>query len=197
MMTNKKIKIAITGGPSGGKTTLIDALQKDLTGKLAVVPEAATILYRGGFPRKATELNRRHAQRAIVFIQKELEDLIVATSETNLIVCDRGSLDSIAYWPADENDFFTSLKTDKKTELARYDWVIHLDTASLDSFDSSNPIRTENHTEAMLLNEAIKKAWEGHPNRILIEHEKNFLDKISKAKKLITDLMSQLETTDF
>ena len=197
MMTNKKIKIAITGGPSGGKTTLIDALQKDLYGKLAVVPEAATILYRGGFPRKSNELNRRHAQRAIIFTQKELEDLAVATSDTDLIVCDRGTLDSIAYWPADENDFFASLKTNRKAELERYDWVIHLDTASLDSFDSTNPIRTESHNEAMLLNEAIKKAWEGHPHRILIEHEKNFLDKITKAKKLITDLMSQIETTDF
>lgn len=50
----QKVKIVVTGGPSGGKTTLIEALQKDLKGKVAVVPEAASILYRGGFPRRST-----------------------------------------------------------------------------------------------------------------------------------------------
>lgn len=197
MLTNKKIKIAITGGPSGGKTTLIEALQKDLSGKLAVVPEAASILYRGGFPRKPTENNRIHAQRAIYYTQKELEDLTSETANTNLIVCDRGSLDSIAYWPKDEAHFFAHLKLDKNAELARYDWVIHLDTASQDAFDTSNPLRTESFQEAMLLNDAIKKAWADHPRRVLIAHENNFLNKIGKAKKLITDLLSQIDTTDF
>lgn len=192
-----KIKIAITGGPSGGKTTLIEALQKDMKSKLSVVPEAASILYSGGFPRKPTPLGRRHAQRAICFIQRELEDLIESESKSTTIVCDRGSLDSIAYWPGDADDFFASIGTSRVEELKRYQWVIHLDTADGDSFDTSNPIRTESHKEALELNTMIKEAWQGHPQRIVITHEAEFLTKIGKAKTIIEKIMAGATYKDF
>jgi predicted ATPase len=184
-----KIKIVITGGPSGGKTTLIEALQKDLKGKVSVVPEAASILYRGGFPRRATPEGRRHVQRAICLTQRELEDLISNETKSNTVVCDRGSLDSIAYWPGPESEFFASLQTDLQSELARYHWVIHLDTADQDSFDTSNPIRTESHNEALDLNQKIKAAWQAHPRRIVISHEAEFLMKIGKAKVVIEKII--------
>lgn len=186
-----KIKIVVTGGPSGGKTTLIEALQKDMTGKVSVVPEAASILYRGGFPRKFSDAGKIHAQRAIYFTQRELEDLIVSESKTSAVVCDRGSLDSIAYWPQHSAaDFFKSLLSSAIIEHARYDWVIHLDTADGDSFDSSNPIRTENHDEAIELNTLIKEAWKGHPRRVIIPHEADFLSKIGKAKAVIQKILA-------
>jgi predicted ATPase len=186
----KKIKIVVTGGPSGGKTTLIEALQKDMSGQLSVVPEAASILYRGGFPRKSSAPGRKHTQRAICFVQRELEDLVTLENHTELIVCDRGSLDSIAYWPGDEADFFKSLNTTRVSELQRYDWVIHLDTASQESFDTTNQIRIENHKEAIELNLMIKQAWAGHPHRIVIQHSDEFLEKIAKAKKAIKLIIS-------
>ncbi|MGZ5279699.1 MAG: AAA family ATPase, partial [Pseudobdellovibrionaceae bacterium] len=91
MSLAKQVKIAVTGGPSGGKTTLIEVLQKDLKSKVTVVPETASILYRGGFPRRSTPEARKHVQRAIYFSQKELEALIQGESQSPLIVCDRGS----------------------------------------------------------------------------------------------------------
>lgn len=187
---HKHIKVTVTGGPSGGKTTLIEALQKDLGGQLAIVPEAASILYRGGFPRKPTTAGKKSAQRAIYFTQKELEYLIYEESKAPAIICDRGSLDSIAYWPASEQDFFESLGSTREQELARYDWVIHLDTADQNSFDTSNPIRTESHLEAQELNTKIKLAWQGHPQRIIISHEAEFLLKITRAKKVIQKILT-------
>lgn len=186
----QKVKIVITGGPSGGKTTLIEALQKDLKGRVAVVPEAASILYRGGFPRRATPQGRKHVQRAICFTQRELEDLISDESKAGTIVCDRGSMDSVAYWPGDAMEFYQSLHTDREHEFSRYQWVIHLDTADSESFDTSNPIRTESHKEAVELNQKIKKAWQGHPQRIVIPHESEFLLKIAKAKSVIEKIMA-------
>jgi nicotinamide riboside kinase len=186
----KKLKIALTGGPSGGKTTLIEALQKDMSSTLAVVPEAASILYRGGFPRRPTIEGRKHAQRAICYTQRELEDLITAESKLDVIVCDRGSLDSIAYWPGnDAVDFFQSLQTHREAELQRYDWVLHLDTADVDTFDANNPIRTESFLEAVELNAKIKEAWKGHPQRVVIPHEEEFLLKILRAKNAIEMIM--------
>lgn len=186
----QKVKIVVTGGPSGGKTTLIEALQKDLKGKVAVVPEAASILYRGGFPRRSTPVGRRHVQRAICYTQRELEDLVCDEAKANTIVCDRGSLDSVAYWPGEGSEFFESFRTSKEAEIARYQWVIHLDTADHDSFDTSNPVRTESHQEAIELNEKIKSAWQGHPRRIVIPHEAEFLLKIAKAKSVIEKIMA-------
>lgn len=187
---NSYVKIAITGGPSGGKTTLIEALKKELGQKCAIVPEAASILYRGGFPRYKTPLAQTHAQKAIYYTQKELEDLICVVSQKSLIVCDRGSLDSVAYWPTQEGHFFSAMNTSEEVELARYDWVIHLDTASLDYYDTSNPIRTETYQEAWDLNTKIKKAWAGHPRRVIITHSEDFLSKMTTSLAVINAILA-------
>lgn len=191
-----KIKIVVTGGPSGGKTTLIEALQKDLAGQISIVPEAASILYRGGFPRRTTAAGKKHAQRAICFVQRELEDLITDENRVQAIICDRGSLDSIAYWPGAEDDFFTSLQTNREAEFKRYDWVLHLDTADHNGFDSNNPIRIESHKEAIELNNMIKHAWAGHRHRIIIPHKEEFLEKITIAKKVILMILSGSSYTE-
>lgn len=184
------IKIVVTGGPSGGKTTLIEALKRELGNKVAIVPEAASILYKGGFPRMKTDSARRHTQRAIYFTQKELELLVSENSNSSLIVCDRGSLDSIAYWPSDETNFLTNLNTTREYELARYDWVLHLDTASQDYYEHNNGIRLETFAEAQELNEKVLTAWRGHPKRIIIGQDKDFLKKMTTSTKIIEQILS-------
>lgn len=184
------IKIAVTGGPSGGKTTLIEALKKELGPQCAVVPEAASILYRGGFPRFKDPTGQVHAQTAIYYTQRELEELIRSESGKALLVCDRGSLDSIAYWPEDETHFFTTMHSSRDREWARYDWVIHLDTAAVDYYDTTNPIRTETYQEAQELNERVKKAWDGHPRRVIITQNKDFLSKMTTALAVIRAIMA-------
>ncbi len=184
-----KIRVAVTGGPSGGKTTLLETLKKEFGSGITVVPEAASILYSGGFPRKKSMLGRIATQRAIYFTQRELEAIAVGESANSLLVFDRGSLDSIAYWPNDEEDFFKNINSTKKEELLRYDWVMHLDTAASDNYDLSNPIRTETHTEALLLNEKIKMAWNGHPRRITISSNGDFLAKITKSIQVIKSIV--------
>lgn len=187
------IKVAVTGGPSGGKTTLIEALKKELGQRCAVVPEAASLLYRGGFPRFKNPQGHIHAQKAIYHVQRELEDLITFESQKQLIVCDRGSLDSIAYWPEDEEHFFKTFNSTREQELARYNWVLHLDTAALDFYDTSNPIRTETFQEANVLNDKVKKAWDGHPRRVIITQNKDFLSKISTSLSVILAIIANQE----
>lgn len=183
-------KIVITGGPSGGKTTLIEGLQKELGSIVAVVPEAATILYRGGFPRPNSKKTQAPTQRAIYAVQQELESLVVLQNpKAKLIVCDRGSLDGIAYWPKSEKDFLKSLQTSRRHELGRYDWVIHLDTASRDSYDTHNPIRTESFEEAESLNEKVKKAWSGHPRRFIITQNEDFLSKMTLSLAVVRAIL--------
>ena len=82
-------------------------------------------------------------------------------------------------------NFFKSLNTTEEFELSRYDWVIHLDTASEDFYDSSNPIRTETYHEASELNSKIKMAWSKHPRQVTIPHNADFISKMSTALTVI------------
>ncbi len=187
----KTVKIAITGGPSGGKTTLIEALKKEFSGRLKVVPEAASILYKGGFPRVKTYDGLVHAQRAIYAVQKEVEELRCKLYPEALIVCDRGSLDALAYWPDSPEHFYETMNTTVEAEVARYDWVIHLDTATEPDYDVSNEIRNETFHEALALNEKIKQSWAVHPKRVIINSEQDFFSKMAKATKIIEAILAR------
>ena len=183
--------VAITGGPSGGKTTLIEALKNEFGQKVKIVPEAASILYKGGFPRVKSYDGYYHGQKAIYWTQKELEQLRAKTNPDSLIVCDRGSLDALAYWPDTEEHFYKTVNTNRQTELDRYQWIIHLDTATEPDYDSTNPVRTEDFHEALLLNEKIRKSWEGHPQRIIITSENDFFSKMKKATNVIEAILQK------
>lgn len=184
-------KIAITGGPSGGKTTLIDALKKEFGQKIKIAPEAASILYKGGFPRIKNYSGYLHAQKAILATQNELENLLMENFPDRLLVCDRGSLDSLAYWPDTEEHFFKTIHSTRERELAKYDWLLHLDTAFENDYDTSNPIRTEDFDEALMLNEKIKKAWEGHPRRVILTAQNDFFTKMRKATDIVAEILGQ------
>lgn len=185
----KTIKITVTGGPSGGKTTLIEAIKKELGTVVAVVPESASILYRGGFPRIRSDVGSIHAQRAIYFTQMELEDLVFETHRPSLMVCDRGSMDSLAYWPKSPESFFEAIGSSPEKEYSRYDWVLHLDTADGGDYDTMNPLRTESFQEALTLNQKILNAWAQHPQRIRINEKKDFLAKMAAAFGVIQAIM--------
>lgn len=189
------VKLAITGGPSGGKTTLIEVLKKEFGTKIKIAPEAASILYKGGFPRIKNYSGFFHAQLAIFATQKHLEDMLCENYPDSLIVCDRGSLDSLAYWPDTEEHFFQTIQSTRQYELARYEWLLHLDTATEMDYETTNPIRTESFHEAMLLNEKIKKSWEGHPNRQVITAQNDFFTKMKKATDIVANILHTMDSS--
>lgn len=186
----KKIKIAVTGGPSGGKTSLLETIRKGMGSNCSVVPEAASILFQGGFPRKSDPDFVMHTQRAIYFVQRELEELMLHHTNARLVICDRGSLDGLAYWPARSDSFFKSIHSDKATELSRYDWVLHLDTATKEYYESNNPTRVETYEEAKQLNAKILKAWSDHPRRLVIKHNDSFLNKLTLCMEVVSGIMA-------
>jgi predicted ATPase len=181
--------IVITGGPSGGKTTLIEAIKKELGKEVTTVPEAASLLYRGGLPRAQNATSMMHVQRAIYFLQRELEGLYQEQTSTSTLVCDRGSLDGLAYWPSVTQNFFESVQTTEIHELSRYQWVLHLDTATHDSYETTNPLRTESYDEPSRLNEKIKSAWARHPQRLIVAPNSDFFSKMALCLHLIRSIM--------
>ena len=99
-------RIVVTGGPGGGKTTAADLFRRELGEQIVLVPEAATILYTGGFPRSQEVDVRKASQRAIYQVQRNLEDAQSAKFGERILVCDRGTVDGAAYWPGDSSEFF-------------------------------------------------------------------------------------------
>ena len=120
--------IVITGGPGAGKTAVLDIASRMLHQRIAVLPEAATLLFAGGFPRKESAAAKKAAQRAIFYVQHELENLLIEEASVDCVICDRGTLDGLAYWPGPTSEFFAQLGTSQEAELRRYATVIHLRT---------------------------------------------------------------------
>ena len=104
-------RIVITGGPGAGKTAVLELARQDLCAHVEVLPESARILFAGGFPRRKEDVARRAAQRAIYHVQNELEELGAASANIGTLLCDRGTLDGLAYWPSTSNDYFEDLGT--------------------------------------------------------------------------------------
>jgi hypothetical protein len=181
-------RIVLTGGPGAGKTAVLELIKKHFCKHVRVLPEAAGILFGGGFPREPSENARRAAQRAIFHVQRQLEMLTETADVPAITLCDRGTLDGIAYWPGPPEEMLIELATTRTVELARYDAVIHLRTpaASL-GYDHSNSLRVEPAAVAAEIDARIEAAWRGHPHRFLVESRQDFLTKAADALRLVRD----------
>ena len=156
-------RVVLTGGPGAGKTAVLELIRQHFCRHVKVLPEAAGIVFGGGFPREAAAACRRAAQRAIYYVQRELE--VTGDSHNPAIVlCDRGTVDGLAYWPGLADDFWSELGTTLQREFARYDAVIHLRTpAEEHGYNHQNPLRTESAATAAEIDLRILEAWHSHP----------------------------------
>src|ERR1041385_7974553 len=102
-------RIVLTGGPGAGKTAVLELIRQSFCPHVKVLPEAAGILFGGGFPRGPAVTQRKAAQRAIFYVQRELES-VWAAEDAAIVLCDRGTVDGAAYWPGPE-DFWSSVGT--------------------------------------------------------------------------------------
>lgn len=179
-------RVVLTGGPGAGKTAVLEVVRRSFCRHVQVLPEAASILFSGGFPRHDTAAGRAGAQRAIYRVQSELERIAIEEQQAAIVLCDRGTVDGLAYWPPPPEAMWAQLGTDHATELARYTAVIHLRTPhAQQGYDHSNPVRRESAEEAALLDEMIRSAWSAHPRRIIIEPSDTFLHKLEATLEAI------------
>jgi predicted ATPase len=179
--------VVVTGGPGAGKTALLEVVRQHFCQHVVVLPEAASILFSGGFPRRASAPARRAAQRAIFHVERELERLASEERRAAVVLCDRGTLDGLAYWPSAREDFFSELGTSFEAELARYAAVIHLRTPDgADGYNHQNPVRTESAGEAATIDERILEVWSRHPRRHVVESAPAFMEKVGRALEVLS-----------
>lgn len=188
---DQTLRIVLTGGPGGGKTTAADMLRREFAERVALVPETATMLFTGGFPRVDEPEARRAAQTAIFHVQRNLEEVQAACFPRKILLCDRGTVDGAAYWPED-GDFFEAMGTTLTAELARYHHVIFFETAAVGglSIASGNPARIESNKEALELDRVLRELWSQHPRFHFVPHGPSFLAKITSGLHSLTEILA-------
>lgn len=186
-------RIVLTGGPGGGKTTAADLFRREIGQRVIVVPEAATILFQGGFPRSHDVQARQIAQTTIFHVQRNLEDVQATLYPGRMLLCDRGTIDGAAYWPGTPEDYFQAVGTTLDDELRRYDAVIFFETAAVggSSIEGGNPVRIETLEEAVDLDRRLRALWSQHPHFVLIPNHRSFFKKISQGFATLADLMTK------
>lgn len=182
--THSSRRVVITGAPGAGKTAVLELIRQYFCQHVRVLPEAAGIVFGGGFPRDKSPAVRRAGQRAIFFVQRELENA-ADVEQPAIVLCDRGTVDGTAYWPG-PGDFWSAVGTTFEEQMQRYDAVIHLRTPSLlAGYNHTNPLRIESAEEAAAIDARIANAWEKHPRRFIIEASPDLLSKAAKALELV------------
>lgn len=194
-MTVQPATIVVTGGPGGGKTTALDLFQRELRSAVKIVPEAATLLFGHGLDREVGGGHPLPLQRSIYRMQVGLEDIFRDCYPGRLLICDRGTLDGLAYWPGDERSYFESLGTTYEREAARYGAVIFFQSAAIHGEDvrSNNPYRSEDSSTAATLDERLRRVWERHPGFHYIATEPSFMRKINRGLAAIAHAMESMQ----
>jgi predicted ATPase len=177
-------RVVLTGGPGAGKTAILEFMRLAFCRHVVILPEAAGLLFAGGFPRNQAPVRQRAVQRAIYHVQRQLE---AGTEEDNaaIVVCDRGTPDGSAYWPG-PGTLWAEVGSDLETELGRYAAVIHLRTPSDEiGYNHRNPLRTETAEQALRIDEAIGTLWSTHPGYTEVPATEDFLVKAREALELL------------
>jgi predicted ATPase len=186
-------RIAVTGGPGAGKTTIWRALSAEHPERLVAVPEVATLMFQHVFPPVRDEAERHAVQRAIFAVQRSLEAVHEARLRAGqVLLCDRGTPDGGGYWPAGHEAFFAAMQTCCEDELARYDAVLFLESAAVGglSIAAGNAVRSEDLAQAVEIDRRLRALWSQHPRFVHVPHEADFRLKVARGSDVLRRWLS-------
>jgi len=134
-------------------------------------------------------------QRSIYRMQVGLEEIFRGFYSDRLLICDRGTLDGLAYWPDGEAGYFAAIESSFEREAARYQAVIFFQSAAIHGEDvkSNNPYRSEDSQTARALDDRLHRVWERHPNFHYIPTETSFMRKINRGLEAISGVLATLQ----
>jgi predicted ATPase len=185
-------RIAITGGPGAGKTTLWRALATAHPERVVAVPEVATLMFEHVFPSVHNERERSAVQRAIFSVQHNLEHFYEARLQPGqVLLCDRGTPDGGGYWPDGHEAFFLTMSTTWRNELARYEAVVFLETAAAAglSIADGNAVRSEDQRAACAIDQRLRDVWSTHAKVSFVPCQPDFAAKIEHARRALLEAL--------
>lgn len=209
----KIVKVVLTGGPGGGKTSVLNAIKNlaiteegykniiklgDKKIKLVTISETATELISSGIP--PTEAERIYDFQDILFeIQKSKEESSIKSlrfgydTDIILFLYDRGLLDGMAY--LDKKGEFEDIMASKDVKeldiLDKYDLVLDLlstATCAPEKYGfESNEARFEDVEWAKSVDRKTSAAWVGHRNMKLFDSGVSLEEEVNNVIEYLKD----------
>ena len=211
-MNKKILRIVITGGPCGGKTTALEHISKIFREKgytVLTVNETATELINDGirpFGTKKEKLKLIDFQRLVLETQLYKEGIRdeaakACSNDKVVIIYDRGILDNRAYITHKEFKALADARGLTEADiLSRYDLVLHLVTAAEGQekyySNATNPARTEDAEAARSLDRKTMEAWSTHPNQYIFGNDCLFDEKINRVGNRIREFLGDKMVVD-
>jgi len=185
--------IVLTGGPQGGKTSILRAIKQHFGKSVITIPEVATVLFSNGFPMPGRDIEWSKEWEtifgnAVFATQQSFEDVqLLRSDKPKVIVCDRGLPDVIAHSNQGLSAFCRQFGLNEIQLLGRYDLVIHLPSLAvidpLKYYQPHSGYRYASLTRAKKIEIKIRQVWENHPNRVV------FLGSLEERKKAVIDII--------
>ena len=196
-------RIALTGGPCAGKSTVLKRIRQKYEEKgyaVYLLPEAATLFIEAGadFLTKDAELSYVTEKSKLEFqlqMEKSMTQIAESCGKPALLICDRGTMDTAAYMPA---EVWQRIKediglTEKELRDEHYDAVLHICTAAKGAEDFytlyNNKCRSESVEVARDVDDRILSVWKGHPVLHIIKAEICFEDKIQHVLRVLDEIL--------
>lgn len=188
--------VAFDSGPCGGKDDCIAPVREFMVraGYHPIfAPEVSTMLMKGNMRPDTGIFPARTYQRTILSTMKQLEAALLQAArecghDKPIVFLNRAMPSSKAYTPDIYADLLAELGLGTEREvLLRYDAVILLRSLAVglpelyEILKSNNPERRESVAQARALDDAIVKAYEGHPNLFVIGNETDWEGKLHRA----------------
>ena len=208
----KILRIVITGGPCGGKTTALEEISKIFRVQgytVFTVNETATELINDGvkpFGNEKDLLAIKDFQQAVLDAQLYKEGIRefaakCCGNDKVVILYDRGILDNRAYLKDEEFKEMIDKKGITEAQIiSRYDLVIHLVTAAAGKEEfyttDNNTARTETVEEARERDKKTMETWSTHPNQVIIGNDCLFDEKIKRVGNTIRGYLGENEVID-
>ena len=201
-------RVALTGGPCGGKTTCQGKAEKEFGSQILSAPEVASVLLTNLFPSPgkdpaAQERWAHSFQESVLPTQLAMEDQFIEMAQrsaSRLLLTDRGALDGAAYLGKGLDYFLNRFGLDLTTVHDRYDMVVHFETVAKSNpelymkLKATNLARYENAEEAVQIDQALQEVWESHPNWVLIPSKLSVEEKTHKLLSLLNKYLgSEIE----
>ncbi len=197
-------KIVVTGGPCGGKSTALEAIQQRYgSGRVLFVPEVATALFKGGFPVPGRDIRYSQEwqdafQPAVYYAQLSIEaiyELKAREQRAQLLICDRGLLDGAAYVQGGLPEYVELFQLNKEEVYARYEQVVHFESTAVCNPVAYGAQGNENRYEpierARYLDHRIREVWGGHPAHQFISGKSGIQSVIARALSIVSPFVDR------
>ena len=215
------IRIVLTGGPCGGKSSCLEHLSQRATKSgfdVLIAPETPTILFNSGVDLSSAASNpslMAAFQTNVVDLQLQLERTMTSiaskTGRPTILILDRGMMDGKAFCNAEQwqtvLENTSPVRSTRMTEayiLQRYDAVVHLETAAANEEtkeyykhgwtkdDSGRSVfRRETPEEAAAADKRLIHAYRNHVKHVYVPSGKSFEEKLNSVSNAVLEIAQE------